>query len=272
MPSDRWRSLLAAVLAVTLCLGLFPSRVRAGDEPVRPLEEMVRQARQCPGRDIGPVLDRVLAAGLDNQLDPDQARAILALFLDACARGLPLAPLADKTAEGLAKRVPGSRLVPVLTDLIEDHAYAAWRLRQSAPPGREVTPEMIIQAGSALATGMDRADFDAVLDLDAEAPPDMRATALGASALMLAAGYPRQPLFELMAQGLSRQSLTPEWRHLPSLAVRAEKRGLPREEILSVALDILSRGGSIREFMEGLGFTGRDLQHGATPTSERTGL
>ncbi len=262
MPSEPVRSRVFSAQRLALCLALVlalvPFPVRAQDHAKPPLEDLVRQVRQCPGQEVDEVLDRVLSAALDNQLEPEQARSILTLFLDACDQSLPLDPLADKTAEGLAKRVPGSRLLPVLQNLSDDMAFAAERL------GPDAQPAAVAQAGSALAAGMDRADFQAVLDLAPEAPPAMWATALEATALMLAQGYPRQPLLDLMALGLKQGKLTPEWRHLPTLAVRAEKRGLDRERILAVARDALDQGRTIRQFMEDLGFTGRDLQHGGT--------
>lgn len=164
--------LLALSLALSL-VGLGPDRAAAQPAQVQALLDQAEQA----GADVAPmrtVAERATAAGLSSDATADLLRPAV----DLARQDLPTGPVLNKALEGLAKRVPPARMMPVLQTL-RGHTEQAGRTvsgwlgrddvrtlvgassDDAQPPGRA---QLVTSIAEARQQGVSREAIDSFLD------------------------------------------------------------------------------------------------------------
>ncbi|MGE4553997.1 MAG: hypothetical protein AB7D57_12865 [Desulfovibrionaceae bacterium] len=259
--SSRRTGPLLLLLLLTLAAAWPSAPARAGQTADNDPAAALAAARDC-GLPAA-TQDRLLAAGLEGRLAQADILAVLETFTRACGQGLPTRPLADKLDEGLAKRVPGPRLVAALAGLTGDLAWCRdllVRLRRA--PDAAPAPGDVTRLAQSLAAGLDRPTLEDFLTQAPAAPPAMLARAGAVLALMRQAGFDPERCHALLDAGLARGSLGPGWERLSAVALLARQRGLADDAVLDAARNALEQGHTLRRLMEDLGFTPRDVERG----------
>src|SRR5512143_1626548 len=119
-PRSNPTRLLRFALAAWLVLSLSapgPLLANPGN-----LDNAVRAAQQAgmPAETV----NRLLAMGYEQKVDPEQVIALLELLSAVRKDGLPTAPFLNKVEEGLTKRVPPPVILQVLRERRDDYTFA----------------------------------------------------------------------------------------------------------------------------------------------------
>jgi len=212
------------------------------------------KARRCGvSGEIVNTLASLMARGT---LDEGQAEALLAPLLDACGEKLPLAPIEDKLAEGLAKNVPPERIAPVLGQRVAD--YRRGRVLLTTGRG-DATPEALTVVGEGLAMGASEADFAAYLAAFGKLPEPTFLTGLSMVSYQGQAGFPPDLTLGVIREGVEAGSLGDGYRYLVRIILAARRRGLGDAAIAEAARATLRDGKPVTDVVTRLGFTGRSL-------------
>ncbi|MEF2144931.1 MAG: hypothetical protein V3573_05755 [Desulfovibrionaceae bacterium] len=249
------RSDLCLMLTLAAILLFWPLARPA--EAQDDLESTVQRLESCGVP--AALTSRLLALGLEGQMAPAEAASLARTLLAPCTENFPVAPFADKTAEGLAKHIPAPRIQSALEAKLEDYRFARTALASATQePGWEPTPEQVGLAGESLALGVEREELATLVRTQAQADPAMLLTAVQALAYMKQAGYDADMVRPILDAGLNAQSLTPEWVYLSRVALTARKRGVGPEQLRDAAIQALSQGHDLRSLTRDLGFTARN--------------
>ena len=216
--------------------------------------DVADRARNC-GVFVGTVDDlhsRVAAGSLTGE----QAAALLTPLLDACVDQLPMAPFEDKLAEGLTKRVPPERIVPVLERWIAQYRFARELLltRRGA-----MSAEALLLLGEGLTKGVDEKDFEIYMTEFGGQPDASFLTGLAMTSYHGQAGFDASLTRLILAQGAESGGIGPEWRYFVRIILAARRRGVDDQAIAEAAVAALREGESVSSVVTRLGFTGRSL-------------
>lgn len=219
------------------------------------------RARKC-GVFVGTVDDlrsRVSAGALSD----DQAAGLLSPLLDACVDQLPVAPFEDKLAEGLSKRVPPQRIIPVLEKWLAQYRFARKLLltTRGTLPG-----EGLLLLGEGLTKGVPERDFEAYMKDFGGQPETSFLTGLAMTSYQGQAGFDPAQTRRILTQAAANGSIGPEWRYFVRIILAARKRGVSDQAIADAAVATLRDGKSVNDVVTRLGFTGRSLS--GRPASE----
>jgi hypothetical protein len=207
---------------------------------------------QVMAASVSGVLQKALA---EERLSSQESAEIEEIIQEARNDGLPVAPLAAKVEEGLAKRVPGHAIVRALGSMSADYAFARDALMRT---GAAPTPEAIADTGDSLRLGLSRPELSA---LAARRPThQVLATAARTRACLNAVDFPAKLSDEILRRGMAAGSLTPAWTQLFRVVQRARKAGLPDSAVAEAASRILAEGNGIAALLQELGFTTRDTR------------
>jgi len=212
------------------------------------------QARRCGVS--GGVVDTLAQRVAGGELDEDQAEALLAPLLTACAEKLPLAPIEDKLAEGMAKNVPAARIAPVLMKRVED--YRRGRDLLAASRG-SATPEAVIALGDGLAMGVPEADFASYVSAFGTLPESTFLTGLTMVSYQGQAKFSPDLTLGVIREGVQAGSLGEGYRYLVRIILAARRRGLADTAVAEAARAALRDGKPATDVVTRLGFTGRSL-------------
>ncbi len=231
-----------------------------------------------PGDALGTALEEARAAGVaeddltrllslagEGKLSPESAAVLVRTIQTARERGAPAGPLLAKIEEGLAKQVPVARIEPVLLKKLDNFYFA-----RSLIPGAR--PEEVSALAESLDLGLSRDDLKGFLGLAPGAPPDMAAVAAENLALLKQLGFEKSLAEKVLSVGLEVKALTNGWRYFSRAVAAARARGETDEAIASASMEVLRSGGSPRDVLDRLGFTGRNMESGpVTSESESSG-
>lgn len=257
-----FRALYVFLLTIWLTCPLSAHAASAEAHAVT-LERTVEELTRCGVS--GSLTNRLLALALEGELALADAENIAQALLRSCNEHLPVQPFADKTAEGLSKGVPAARIQSALNTKLDDYLFMRGLLAPLAEQQQiSLTADLLLLAGETPALGLSRTDAEVLVTANPDTSPDLLVTGLRVLALMQQAGYPLTMANEIVGMGLLHRSLTPEWEHLPSVALQAGRRGMSELELTTAARDALEQGKSLRALMERLGSTPRDTAGAAS--------
>lgn len=257
------RRLVMFLLTGLLSLGLLwgcPD-LYAAPQPAQNVElaDAAAAARQCGVS--SPLVDRILAESVEGRMTGEDVSSLLVALNRACESGVPLYPLEAKVEEGLGKRVPAIRIVPVLVTLQESLQRTAEALHAGGK--RTVADEDVATIATAVAQGL---PFDTVVRLLREYPAAPAADVAAAAKLagqLRKAGVADGEVHGLLAAGLATEGTLPKWSGFFRLFMLARRQGVDAESIMSQAQELLREGGTLPELYNALGITSRDIRQGA---------
>lgn len=218
------------------------------------LSETAEQAVNCgvPAASVASV-ESLVGKGVANDA---QAVSLLSLLLEACVEQLPVSPLADKLAEGVAKRVPPPFIARALKKRLDGYRLARTLLLTRAG---SLDPEALTVVGMGVDEGVPSKDFETYVAEFGKQPQDMFLTGLMMVSLQGQAAFDFNRTRRIIEQGITSESLNDGWRYFVRVILAARKRGISDEAVTEGAVAVLGKGGVVSDVMEELGFTSRDL-------------
>lgn len=184
------------------------------------------------------------------------APPIASVLYDACENGFDTSLLETKAAEGSAKRIAPDRIVLFLRHRL--HWYHTVR-EAVAFVDPAPSPHEIALGGEAVGRGVPLEKitefftrFSGEDDVDASIGLELLAT-------FEEQDFSPDNAFRILSAGFAVHGLTEEWRYFARVIPLARVRGVSDEKIAKVAAETLSEGGSVRNAMQILGLTGRNL-------------
>ena len=248
---NRRYSLHISAVLLALCL-LLPARpAGAGDTGLSALAD---RALACGVS--AETVDRVRSAVASDALSEADGADLLRPLVEACGLKLPLAPLADKLEEGLAKRVRPALIVSALRTRIDDYLFVADLL---PGPRDKADPRVVAALGEGVSRGVPRADVSAYVAEFSGQPGESFLTGAEMVSLLGQAKFNYALTRTVLRAGADAHSLSPEWRYFIRLVLIARQRGLPDPEIAGNAAAVLADGGTLGDLSIRLGFTNRSL-------------
>lgn len=212
------------------------------------------RARKCGVS--GGALDSLQARVAQGTLSGEQAEKLLSPLLAACVEQLPLAPFEDKLAEGLTKRVPPERIVPVLEKWLDQYRVARKLLLTRRG---SLAPEALVLLGEGLTKGVAEKDFETYMTDFGRQSDLFFLTGLAMTSYQGQAGFDSALTRKILAQAAEIGELAPEWRYFVRIILAARQRGVNDATIATAAVVSLREGKSVTDVMTRLGFTGRSL-------------
>jgi len=160
------------------------------------------------------------------------------ILSQAAARGLPTAPLIDKTLEGEAKKAPPERILVVVNELATNLGRARSLLENGAPP----VPDDITAVADALRRGVSER---AVRMLHARHMVRSMALPVETLADLHQVGVPDNQAVALLEAWAARHGDAADLRNLPAAVERLIRSGtLPAQAAQSLAQAMRSSGES----------------------------
>lgn len=255
----RYNSRLA-LLWLLAAATVWCAHTAADAQPTGVVSGAVRTARDAGLPDT--VIERLMMIGLDHHLPPGEVASLITLVVDIHREGLAPEPFISKIAEGVGKRIPADRITAALNRRLDQQRRIRRAVKRCLSPDEPIPGEALARLGQSLSLGLSIADVEAIVCHSEKPSLDACAVAAEMKALMEQIGFTSTDTDRLIAIGLRRHTLGPDWRKLPMLAASAIKRGIPRTDIVHAAARRLEAEGSIRRLMPELAFTGRDLKTG----------
>jgi hypothetical protein len=176
-----------------------------------------------------------------------------------------LAPLAEKTEEGLAKNVPADRLEQALSQRRNDLRFAAQVVNQSPQTAaldlvtRHEYQTVVLEC---LNLGLKPDEIQAFVQGGKDAPPAMVFLALENQALLAQMGFPPEAVRRILQTGLAKKAFSPDWRFLFRAVEAARQAGRSDADIEAAVLEAINKNKDLASAMERLGFTRRNMQNG----------
>ncbi len=235
-----------------MLLLLLSSAVLAGAK----LDSLAARAGKCGVDDA--VIAGVMRHAQEGAPAGQAAQSILDILIRSCEAGLPQAPFAGKVSEGLAKRVPLQRIVPILETRFKDYSFVRELLVREGTDSSGLQQDTAI-LGDALASGMTRQELEILFArLHRENPMD---AVLGVQlySYMFLAGLGKDACERVVAAGLEHDALNPDWLGFSRVVVLAKRKGLEDEAIARAAVQALSEKADVKRAMMLLGFTARPV-------------
>jgi|GEM_PF-2240517 len=193
-----------------------------------------------------------------------------ALARGAAAVGVPDRLLAQRLEEGAQKAVPADRLAAALRSeaALLESAAATLAKRALLPEDRDLAAEVLGQASLLIRAGIDEDELGAACDAALARPKKYAGAAISRalSALYTVVSIrSRVPLRESdgrrLAVALARSGLrTEDFPALVPVVVRYGASGLDPSEVVSIAVGLLGKGGSVESVGRELGGKGHSPQ------------
>lgn len=160
-------------------------------------------------------------ARLAGRVPAPLAAAVTALLDSAALRGLPGAPLVDKTLEGVAKGAPTDRILVAVRTVFDHLDAVATVLAETGNTGADA-----VEAGSfAMAAGMSTGDVAEIARAADRSHP--AATALQVAGTLRALGVPRAETVALVVTTIRSGRPVSELARLPGQVQAATAGGVP---------------------------------------------
>lgn len=256
----RFKALFCVTIcAVALLAAGVVSAASGGDE----LADVLESARLAGVPD--EELNRFLALGRDYDLDESTVAGFIRIVNSVQKEAVPRGPFWDKIEEGLAKRVTPVRIEAVLLRKLDDYRFAREvmeHLARTAGTGEPYTPDQLIVLGETLSMGISREALSDFLRHAPSAPLPMSLIAAENFALLHQIGFDPELTRELLGAGLAAQCFTPRWRYLSRVVAAAQMKGESDAFIADTIRRVIRDKKDFNDLMDGLGFTGRDMQAG----------
>ncbi len=201
-------------------------------------------------------VDSVVSLVNKGNVTDEQAALLLSPLLEACVEQLPVSPLADKLAEGAAKRVSPLLIARALGKRLESYQFARELLLTKRG---DLAPEALTVVGTGVDEGVSREDFEVYVSEFGKQSPDVFLTGLIMVSLQGQAAYDAVLTRRIIRQGISSESLDGGWRYFVRIILAARERGITDAAVANGAVGVLRNKGIVSDVMEELGFTGRDL-------------
>lgn len=236
-------------LMVGIILGL-PSRVMAEAS----LNETIERATNCgvPDESIALVKSRFDKGG-----EPEfQAVSLLTPLLEACVEQLPVTPLADRLAEGVAKHVRSRSIGMALERRLDAYRFARSLLLTRTGT---LDPQALDVVGRAVDERVARQDFEQFVSEFGKAPKEEFLTGVTMISLQGQAGFDIELTREILRRGLEQGNLDKGWRYFVRVILTARKKGIDDRAVADAALAVLDNDGAVYDVLEELGFTRRAL-------------
>jgi hypothetical protein len=250
--SRLFKTLARRALLGLLLVACLAATGQAAEDPVDAL------AAEATAAGVGAdELDRVMALGFKYDLEREAVAGYVAVLRAAAEAGLPRAPFISKIEEGLAKRVPGPRILAVVNTKLERYGFTR-ELAHSTLERWGYEPQSLNSADLvAIAESLGGA-----LDPEALAGFLRRAPAVPAPRLARAVEYLaalRQMSLEpstadrIVLAGMEREFFSkPDWE-LAWVINEAKKAGIADEVIGATALAAVRQEKTLTEVCYSLG-------------------
>jgi len=222
--------------------------------PMTAFADMAKRARDCG---VSPdTVDAVLSAFGPADGADSPSEKVLKPFVDACDAQLPIGPLEDKLAEGVAKRVAPPLIIRALDMIVADYGKAKALL---LPRGETVDPRLLEIFGSGLAKGVPETVFHDYINTYGSQPAGEFETGAEMGSLLVQAGFDWTSVRSLLDAGFDAGSLSPQWRYFVRIVLVARQRGVADPAIAEAARAVLAARGVPTDVPARLGFTGRNM-------------
>jgi hypothetical protein len=252
-------ALTALSLIAALCLAVTEVGAQGADQS---LAEATRVARAAGVPEV--VLNRVLGLGVERRLTPQDVHGFLGALQLARQHGLAVEPFLSKVEEGLAKGMSPQSIILVLERKIDDYRFVQDLVspkESSGGPGAVPVDDLTVLVDS-LSAGVSREDLGRFLRSAPPAPLAMVAIAVENLALLKQTDLHPDLVTRMLMSGLRLKAFTPSWRYLAKVIVAARARGIAGERIAEATVATLEAKRDLRDLMNTLGFTSRDLRRG----------
>jgi hypothetical protein len=195
------------------------------------------------------------AAGISSS----ETAVLTAVIDDADAKGLPLEPLIEKIEEGIVKGVSTPTIVAAVRRQMEALEYVKTLL----PTVNSIAgaQESWIIIADSLGQGLSRDELRNFLAQAPESPVPMLAIAVENLSLLQQIGIEPDDTLAILKTGLGHKSLDPSYRYLAKFFVVAKNQDISVSKIVAETIRALESGENLRQLMQRLGFTGRDMRH-----------
>jgi len=196
-------------------------------------------------QDYGPLLwlDTPAAAAYQQERD-----GLEALLRSARDRGVPGELLLDKLREGAAKRAPTHQVLTVLGAETERVLALSLVLERSSAPVRGERVPLLKIGSLLLQGGVEMDTMDAVLTYAGSVgkTADRALGACGAALRVVAVSQADPASLRAVSECLIRSTLADQaYANLVSVALKAKKAGLLREEFVTLLIGTLDSGGGL---------------------------
>ncbi|MCK8604186.1 hypothetical protein [Desulfoferrobacter suflitae] len=205
-------------------------------------------------------VSRMLAAIVDGTISPDDVPTLLSPLLAACRRNLPVIPLVEKLEEGLAKREPASKIEAALDRMIQQYGFVHSLLSKRCHDLSKGETDMITAFASLLNKGIAPKELEHAVMIHKGTPLERILLVLQTRAYLAQINFEPAALNLIFEAGLRNRSFDDQWIYLPRAVVACRKRGLSDKEIAQATAATLKNNGSLREFLDQMGFTRRELK------------
>ena len=209
-----------------------------------------------------PVTTHVLAMALDAGFERTAAARILIVLAEAHRRNFSLEPFQERIAEGIAKRIAGTRIALALEERLDRQVLVGEQLRRANASNGSAYQMAVISLTDGLEMGLTADEVDTLIQRTGNAPVAMTAVAAEMWALLKQLAFDPALTDQIISEGFAQRSLNAAWRNFPQIVVIARRKGVPDHEIGAEALKGLRSGGAPADLLTRLGFTGRDLKTG----------
>ncbi|WP_319542071.1 hypothetical protein [uncultured Pseudodesulfovibrio sp.] len=245
---------LCRLVILSVCLSWVVFGVQSGWAAGDTFAQIRARALECgvPSESLDEVGALVQAKAI-----PDKEGAMLVSPLCiACEKELPVGPLQEKLAEGLAKQVAPLRIVQALNDKLKAYVNARFLLKRYM---QSVSPEILGIVGEGLARSVPQQDFEVYAAEYHSQPSGLFLTGAEMVSLLGQIGFDADQTRAMLEAGFASGGLTPQWRYLVRVVLVARQRGVSDDAIGEAAAAVLSENGTVNDVSARLGFTSRSL-------------
>jgi hypothetical protein len=255
---DRRFKCLAAAVAAGLLLhfGTGPDGVSAQEKQA---EKPGIGTNRSESTTAGFLEEQLRKACIAAGISPSETGDLMKVVAEAETEGLPLEPLVGKIEEGLVKGVSTSLIVTVVQRQMQALRYVKAVL--PAVHNNFAAQQAWIAIADSLGQGISRDELHAFIAQAPEAPLPMLAIAVENLSLLRQIDIEPEQILAILNTGLDHNSLDPSYRYLAKFFVVGEDRGIPASKMVTETIRALEAGENLRQLMQRLGFTGRDMRH-----------
>ncbi len=254
-----WGLYISLFFALNLCLGIWPVMAIASSDTalvkvISPgFENMI--STEC--RDY---FDKLMS---DYKISSQDKKSLLQVLSTAKKNDVPIRPLINKIEEGLGKKIPVNLIVTALNKRVYDYKFIKHILDNTKKIKKDKSQEQEINAlVDVLSFGLSHQELKEFIKAVPPAPLSMISVALENMALLKQIDFNKKDIDRILFAGLRLKRFTPKWRYLARVIAVAKKRGLKDEEISQKVVEVFEENGSLKNLMEVLGFTSRNLTKG----------
>lgn len=208
-------------------------------------------------------VNRLLTHGYEQNWDTADTGRLLRGLIAAQQSGFPLQPFVSKIEEGLAKRIPPSKIAQVLERKEDDYRFTQTLLADRAPrPAQHqtsVSTEERVRLTELLNAGLQREELK---QLFADAPATPLPVLIRGAELLASL---RQTRFDtrlttqIVSLGLKQNYFTASQADLGRIIAAAKNRGMSDKDIAAAALSAIQDHASTDQLASRLGLSPADL-------------